>query len=146
MFKPTWILLKSGENMFQVTDELNKSYPNSQINAANKFINIRGMAKNAHVRQATLEPFKHSLYIRTVSYQYLLSALQDQLRPVYMSTKQSNMHCTVHPDQPGGNQMNQSEMFCSSNIFVTWFWVIWSLQLRDFLSVFTVLPILPCKM
>ena len=50
MFKPTWILLMSGENMFQVTDELNKSYPNSQINAANRFINIRGMAKNAHVR------------------------------------------------------------------------------------------------
>ena len=50
MSKLTSILLMSGENMFQLTDELNKSYPNSQINAANRFINIRGMAKNAHVR------------------------------------------------------------------------------------------------
>ena len=28
------------------------------------------------------------------------------------------------------------QMFCSSHIFVVWFWVFWSLQLRDFLSVF----------
>ena len=106
MFKPTWILLMSGENMFQVTDELNKSQPNSQINAAIKLINIKGMAKNAHVKQATLEPFKHSLYIRTVSSQYLLSAFQNQLRLYVIQaeqhegqegTKCTKAKCFVHP-------------------------------------------------
>ena len=39
----------------------------------------------------------------------------------------------------------QSHMFRSFHIFVFWFLVFWSLQLRDFLSVFFVLPNLPCK-